>query len=144
MRFMIIRKADQETEASAMPTAELVSAMTKYNEEMVRAGVMLGGDGLQPTSKGARIRFSGGKPTVIDGPFAEAKGLIAGYTIIRAKSYEEALEWVKRWPVEDGHGNVELELRQLYEADDFGEEFTPELRRQEELLRELAAKSEGS
>jgi hypothetical protein len=143
MRFMIIRKADQETEASVMPTAELVTAMMKYNEEMVKAGVMLGGDGLKPTSKGARINFRGGKPTVIDGPFAEAKELIAGYTLIQVKSRDEALEWVKRWPVEDGHGNVELELRQLYEADDFGDAFTPPLRKQDELLREMAARNEA-
>ena len=142
MRFMIIRKADSDTEAGAMPTEELVTAMMKYNEEMVNAGVMTGGDGLQPSRKGARIRFSGGRPTVIDGPFAEAKELIAGYTLIEAKSKEEAIEWAKRWPPQDGDGNVELEVRQLYEADDFGEEFTPALRRQEELLRARTAANE--
>src|SRR5688572_27019600 len=142
MRFMIIRKADSDTEAGAMPTEELVTAMMKYNEEMVNAGVMTGGDGLQPSRKGARIRFSGGRPTVIDGPFAEAKELIAGYTLIEAKSKEEAIEWAKRWPPQDGNGNVELEVRQLYEADDFGEEFTPALRRQEELLRARIAANE--
>jgi hypothetical protein len=135
MRFMIIRKADAETEAGAMPTEGLVAAMMKYNEEMVNAGVMVAGDGLKPSSKGARIRFSGGRPTVVDGPFAEAKELVAGFTMIDVASREEALEWVKRWPPEDGHGNVELELREVYEADDFGEEFTPALREQEERLR---------
>ena len=142
MRFMIIRKADSDTEAGAMPTEELVTAMMKYNEEMVNAGVMTGGDGLQPSSRGARISFSGGRPTVIDGPFAEAKELIAGYTLIEAKSKEEAIEWAKRWPPQDGNGNVELEVRQLYEADDFGEEFAPALRRQEELLRARIAANE--
>ena len=142
MRFMIIRKADSDTEAGAMPTEELVTAMMKYNEEMVNAGVMTGGDGLQPSRKGARIRFSAGRPTVIDGPFAEAKELIAGYTLIEAKSKEEAIEWAKRWPPQDGNGNVELELRPLYEADDFGEEFTPALRQQEELLRARIAANE--
>jgi hypothetical protein len=139
MRFMVIRKADEETEAGVMPTEALVTAMLKYNDEMVKAGVMLAGDGLQPSSKGARVKFSGGKPVVTDGPFAESKELIAGYSIIQVKSREEALEWLKRWPVEDAHGNVELELRQLYEADDFGEEFTPALRAWEDSLREQGA-----
>ena len=136
MRFMIIRKADADTEAAKMPSEALVTAMMKYNEEMIHAGVMLGGDGLQPSSRGARIKFSGGRPTITDGPFAEAKELIAGFTLIQVKSKEEALEWVKRWPAEDADGEVELELRQLYEADDFGDEFTPAIRRQEELLAE--------
>jgi len=135
MRFMIIRKADAETEASAKPTQALVTAMMKYNEEMVNAGVMTGGDGLKPSDKGARVRFSKGKPTVIDGPFAEAKELVAGYTLINVKSKAEALEWAKRWPVEDGNGNVELEIRELYEADDFGDEFTDEIRHHEDVLR---------
>ncbi len=139
MRFMIIRKADSETEAGSLPTEELVAAMMKYNEEMVNAGVMLSGDGLQPSSKGARIRFSGGKPTVTDGPFAESKEMVAGFTIIEVKSKEEALAWVRRWPPQDANGNVELELRQLYEADDFGDEFTPVIRRHEERLRKRAA-----
>jgi hypothetical protein len=124
MRFMIIRKADAETEAETGvmdPPKALFEAMIAYNTEMIAAGVMKGGDGLQPSSKGARISFSSGKPTVVDGPFAEAKELIAGYTIIEVASKEEAIEWVKRWPIEDGHGNVQLELRQLYEASDFGE-----------------------
>jgi len=135
MRFMIIRKADPSTEAGAMPTQPLVDAMMKYNEEMIRAGVMMGGDGLKPSDRGARVKFRDGTPVVMDGPFAEAKELIAGYTLIQAASREEALEWVKRWPVEDGDGNVELELRELYEADDFGEEFTDAIRRQDDLLR---------
>jgi len=136
MKFMIIRKADKDTEAGLMPTEQLVTDMLKYNEEMIRAGVMFDGMGLQPSVKGARIKFRDGKPTVIDGPFAEAKELIAGFTLIQVKSREEALEWVKRWPPIDGNGNVELELRQIYEAEDFGAEFTPEIRKQEELLRE--------
>ncbi|MBN1203827.1 MAG: YciI family protein [Myxococcaceae bacterium] len=141
MRFMIIRKADKHTEAGAPPSQELLAAMMKYNEELVKAGVMLAGDGLQPSAKGARIKFSKGKPTVLDGPFAEAKELIAGFTMIQVKSREEALEWVRRWPPLDGDGEVELELRQVYEAEDFGAEFTPALREQEERLRaELAAK----
>lgn len=141
MRFMIIRRADEETEAGALPTQELVDAMMRYNEQMMNAGVMTGGDGLQPTSKGALVKFQDGRPTVMDGPFAEAKELIAGYTLIQANSREEALEWMKRWPVEDAHGHVTLELRQLYEADDFGEEFTPALRAQEERFREREAQN---
>jgi PhnB protein len=120
MRFMIIRKADRNTEAGVMPSEELLAAMGRYNEELVRAGVMLDGAGLQPSAKGARVRFSGGQPTVIDGPFTEAKELIAGYTIIQAKSRQEAIEWVRRWPVLDGDGNVEIEIRQMFELDDFG------------------------
>ena len=138
MRFMIIRKADRETEAWTKPTKALVDAMMAYNEEMIRAGVMLGGDGLKPSDRGARIRFSKGKPKVTDGPFAEAKELVAGYTILQVASREEALAWATRWPVEDGDGNVELELRELYEADDFGDEATPAIQRQERLLRERA------
>ena len=140
MRFMIIRKADPQTEASALPSPALVAAMMAYNEEMIRAGVMLGGDGLKPSSRGARIKFSKGKPKVTDGPFAEAKELVAGYTIIQVASREEALAWVKRWPVEDADGEVELELRELYEADDFGDEFTPQIERQEAMLREQAGR----
>jgi hypothetical protein len=141
MRFMIIRKADAETEAGVMPSKALVDAMIKYNEEMVRAGVMLAGDGLKPSVKGARVKFSRGKPKVTDGPFAETKELVAGYSIIQVRSREEAIEWLKRWPVEDADGEVELELRQLYEAEDFGEEFTPDMRRHEEMLREQARKN---
>jgi hypothetical protein len=136
MRFIIIRKADPQTEARAKPSRALLEAMMAYNEEMIRAGVMLGGDGLKPSSRGARIKFSKGKPKVTDGPFAESKELVAGFTIIQVASREEALAWVKRWPVEDGDGEVELELRELYEADDFGEDFTAAIERQEELLRE--------
>ena len=135
MRFMIIRKADADTEASVMPTQELVTAMMKFNEEMVDAGVMTGGDGLKPSSAGARVSFSRGRPTVVDGPFAEAKELIAGFTLINVASRDEAIEWAKRWPVEDANGNVQLEIRELYEAADFGEEFTAEIRRYEDLLR---------
>lgn len=122
MRFMIIRKADRNTEAdpTPLPSEALLAAMGKYNEELVRAGAMLDGAGLHPSRKGARVKFSGGKPTVIDGPFGEAKELIAGYTLIQAKSREEAIEWVKRWPPLDGDGEVELEIRQLYELEDFG------------------------
>lgn len=139
MRFMIIRKADKDTEASVMPSEQLLADMMRYNEELVNAGMMLAGEGLQPSAKGARIKFSGGKPTVTDGPFAEAKELIAGFTMIEAKSLDEALAWAKRWPPIDGNGEVELEIRQVYEADDFGPEFTPELREQEERLRAQTA-----
>jgi len=136
MRFMIIRKADAETEAGALPTQELVTAMMKYNQELIDAGLMKGGEGLQPTSKGARVSFSGGRPTVIDGPFTEAKELIAGYTIIDVPSLQDAIEWARRWPVEDAHGHVELEIRPAYTAEDFGE-FTPEIREMEERLRAI-------
>jgi hypothetical protein len=139
MRFMIIRRADEETEAGAMPSQELLEAMVAYNEELVKAGVMLAGEGLHPSARGARISFSGGTPTVTDGPFAETKELIAGFTLIEVRSREEALEWVKRWPSEDGGGHVQLELRQVFEAEDFGEEFTPQLREQEESQRRRAA-----
>lgn len=141
MRFMVLRLADKDTEASVMPSEELLTAMGKYMEELARAGVLLGGEGLHPSSRGARVEFKGGKPTVIDGPFAEAKELIAGYTMLQVKSEEEALEWVKRWPGLDGGGNVRLEIRRVFEAEDFGAEFTPEAREREERLRaELAAK----
>ncbi|HXA29035.1 MAG TPA: YciI family protein [Candidatus Angelobacter sp.] len=133
MRFMIIRKADAKTEAGATPDAELFEAMGAYMEEMVKAGVLLAGEGLQASSKGARVRFSNGVPTVIDGPFAETKELIAGFNLIEVKSKEEAIEWVKRWPRLDG--DVELEIRQVHEAEDFGDAFSPELREQEEKMR---------
>ena len=135
MRFMIIRKADAQTEAGAMPTTELLAAMGKYMEEMGKAGILLGGEGLHPSAKGTRIEFRGGKPSIVDGPFAETKELIAGYSLIQVKSREEALDWVKRWPAEDADGNARLELRQIFEAEDFGEAFTPELREAEENLR---------
>jgi hypothetical protein len=139
MRFMIIRKADAETEAETMPSTELIEQMTSYNEKLVAAGVMLGGDGLRASRHGARINFQNGKPNVIDGPFAEAKELIAGYTVIDVASYEEALEWVKQWPPLDGNGNVQLELRTFVSAEDFGEAFTPELQAREQALRDKGA-----
>lgn len=141
MRFMIIRKADDETEAGVLPSQELLAQMGAYMEEMHRAGILLGGEGLHASSKGARVKFSGGKATVIDGPFAETKELVAGYCMIQVGSREEAIEWVKRWPALDGHGDAEIEIRQVFENEDFGEEFTPELREAEDRLRaEVAAK----
>ena len=136
MRFMIFRMADKDTEAGVMPTEELFASMTTYMEEMHKAGIVRGGEGLQPTSKGARLKFSKGKPKVIDGPFTESKELIAGYLIIEVPSREEAIRWMKRWPALDADGNVTLEIRQIYEADDFGEAFTPELREREERMRQ--------
>lgn len=135
MRFMIIRKADAETEANVMPTTELLAEMGSYMESMIKAGVMLAGDGLASSAKGARVKFHGGKPTVIDGPFSETKELVAGFSIIQVASREEAIDWVKKWPTIDGHGEVEIEIRQILEADDFGEAFTPELRESEERMR---------
>jgi hypothetical protein len=130
VRFMIIRKADKDTEAGAMPSEELIAAMGKYHAELVKAGVLLDGSGLQPSAKGARVKFLRGKPTVIDGPFTEAKELIAGYSVIQVKSKEEAIEWVKRWPTLDGNGEVEIEIRQMYELEDFGtSEAIEEMRR---------------
>ena len=134
MRFMIIVKATKDSEAGVMPSEQLLTEMGKFNEELVKAGVMLAGEGLQPTSKGARVRFSGAKRTVIDGPFAETKELIAGFWLWRVKSKEEAIEWVKRCP-NPMKGESEIEIRQVFEAEDFGAEFTPELRQQEERLR---------
>ena len=122
MRFMIIRKADRDTEAGTPPSEALISAMLAYNDEMIKAGVMLEGAGLQRSAKGARISFSGGKPTIVDGPFAETKELIAGYSIIEVESKDEAIAWIKRWPPLDGGGNVQLELRQLFSPEDFGEQ----------------------
>jgi len=121
MRFMIIRKADRETEAGVMPSDDLILAMTRYNEALIKAGVMLDGQGLKPSSAGARMRFRAGKASVVDGPFSETKELIAGFTMIDVTSRDEAIEWMKRWPVEDGHGEVELELRPVYEIEDFGD-----------------------
>jgi len=144
MRFMIIRKADKDTEAYVMPTERLLAEMGKYMEEMASAGILLAGEGLHPSSKGSRVKFSGGKPSVIDGPFAETKELIAGYSLIQVNSKEEAVEWAKRWPALDGDGDVELEIRQVFEAEDFGAEFTPELREQEERLRaQVAERQKG-
>jgi hypothetical protein len=135
MRFMVLRMADKETEAGVMPSEALLRAMGDYMEEMSKAGVLLGGEGLHPSSKGKKVKFSAGKPTVIDGPFAEAKELIAGYAMIQVKSEQEALDWLKRWPAVDAGGSVQLELRRIFEADEFGEEFTPELREREERMR---------
>lgn len=135
MRFMLMVKANKDTEAGVLPSEKLLTEMGKYNEELVKAGVMLAGEGLQPSSKGARVKFSGTKRTVIDGPFAEAKELIAGFWLIQAKSKEEAIEWVKRCP-NPMEGESEIEIRQVYEASDFGDEFTPELREAEERMRE--------
>lgn len=134
MQFMIIRKADAETEAGAMPSEELIRAMTEYNESMAAAGILRGGDGLKPSSKGARIIFRGGKPNVVDGPFAETKELVAGFTIIEVASLDEAIEWVKKWPAADADGNVELELRPFVTPDDFGGAFTEELREREAAM----------
>jgi len=131
---MVIVKATKESEAGVMPSTQLLTEMGEFNEELVKAGVMLAGEGLQPSSKGARVRFSGNKRTVIDGPFAETKELIAGYWLWQVKSKEEAIEWVKRCP-NPMPGESEIEIRQVFEADDFGTEFTPELRAQEERLR---------
>ena len=134
MRFMVIIKADKNTEAGVMPSEQLLAEMGKYNEELVKAGVMLAGEGLHPSSKGARVKFSGTKRSVIDGPFAETKELIAGFWLWQVRSKEEAIEWVKRCPNPTG-AESEIEIRQVFEADDFGAEFTPELREQEERLR---------
>ena len=134
MRFMIIRKADESTEAGVMPSTELLEAMGSYIEEMVKAGILLAGDGLHPSSRGARITFADGKPTVLDGPFAETKELIAGYHLIEVSSMDEAIEWTKRWPAELD-GNPVVEIRQVFEADDFGPEFTPEQREREARMR---------
>ncbi|TDV57132.1 YciI family protein [Actinophytocola oryzae] len=129
MRFMVIRKADEETEAGVLPSTELLDAMGRYNEELVKAGVMLSGSGLMASDRGARLHFDGaGSTTVTDGPFAEAKELVAGYSIVRADSLAEVIEWVLKWPVEDGHGNAEIEIRQVVEAEDFGDSVTDENR----------------
>ena len=134
MRFMILVKATKDSEAGIMPSEQMLTEMGKYNEELVKAGVMLAGEGLHPSSKGARVRFSGPKRTVIDGPFAETKELVAGFWLIQVKSKEEAIEWVKRCP-NPMPGESEIEIRQVFEASDFGEALTPELRAQEERLR---------
>ena len=134
MRFMILLKADKNSEAGALPDEKLLAEMGKFNEELVKAGVMLAGEGLQPSSKGARVKFSGSTRTVIDGPFAETKELIAGFWLWQVKSKEEAIEWVKRCP-NPMKGESEIEIRQVFEAEDFGTEFTPELREKEERLR---------
>jgi hypothetical protein len=141
MRFMVMIKANKDTEAGVMPSEELLTEMGKYNEELAKAGVLLAGEGLQPSSKGARVKFSGEKRTVIDGPFTETKELIAGFWLIQVKSKEEAIEWVKRCP-KPLEGEAEIEIRQVFEAEDFGDEFTPELREQEERLRKQIATKE--
>jgi hypothetical protein len=139
MRFMILVKANKDSEAAVLPSEELLAEMGKYNEELAKAGVLLAAEGLQPSSKGARVRFSGAKRTVIDGPFTETKELLAGFWLIQVKSLEEAIEWVKRSPNPFPGEESEIEIRQVFEAEDFGPEFTPELREQERRVRELAA-----
>ncbi len=137
MRFMVLVKADKDSEAGVMPDQKLLTDMGRFNDELVKAGVMLAGEGLHPTSKGVRVRFDGGKRTVIDGPFTEAKELVAGFWLWQVKSKEEAIEWLKRAPFD----KTEVEIRQVFEADDFGPALTPELREQEERQRaQIAAK----
>jgi hypothetical protein len=136
MRFMVIVKADKNSEAGVLPSTELLTAMGKFNQELVKAGVMLAGEGLHPTSKGKRVRFSGGRHTIIDGPFTESKELIGGFWLWQVRSMEEAIEWLKRSPFD---GGAEVEIRQVFEADDFGDQLTPELREQEARLRARSA-----
>jgi hypothetical protein len=138
MRFMILVKADKNSEAGVLPDERLLTEMGKFNEELVKAGVMLAGEGLQPSSKGSRVKFSGDKRTVTDGPFTEAKELIAGFWLWQVKSKEEAIEWVKRCPNPMPGTESEIEIRQVFEAEDFGAEFTPEIRKQEERVRAQA------
>ena len=141
MRFMVIVKADENSEAGVMPSEELLAAMGAYNEELVKAGVMLAGDGLRPSKHGVRVKFSGKDRSVIDGPFTETKELIAGYWLIQTKSLDEAIEWVKRCP-NPMEGESEIEIRQVFEEEDFGEEFTPELREQAERTRAQAEQNQ--
>jgi hypothetical protein len=142
MRFMVIVKANEESEAGVLPDAKILGAMGKYNEELVKAGVMLAGEGLHPSSKGVRVKFDGGKRTVTDGPFSETKELIAGFWLWQVKSKEEAVEWLKRAPFD---GGTEIELRQVFEVEEFGANLTPELREQEERLRaQLEGKQQKS
>ena len=138
MRFMVMVKATPDSEAGVLPSEKLLTEMGRYNEELVKAGVLLAGEGLHPSSKGARVRFSGEQRTVIDGPFTETKELVAGFWLIQVASLDEAIEWVKRCP-NPMNGESEIEIRQVFEADDFGEAFTPELREQEERLRAQTA-----
>ncbi len=141
MRFMVMVKATKESEAGQMPTRQLLEDMMKFNEELVKAGMMVAGEGLQPSSKGARVHFSGKKRTVVDGPFPETKELVAGYWILKAKSKEEVIEWIKRCP-NPMESDSDIEIRQIFEAEDFGAELTPELRGlQEERLRREAGKN---
>jgi hypothetical protein len=139
MRFMILIKADKNSEAGVMPSEKLLADMGNFNEELVKSGIMLAGEGLQPSSKGARVKFSGDKRIVTDGPFAETKELVAGFWLWQVKSKAEAIEWVKRIPNPMPGTETEVEIRQVFEADDFGEAFTPELREQEERLRAQSA-----
>ena len=142
MRFMVIVKANEDSEAGVLPDTKILSEMGKYNEELVKAGVMLAGEGLHPSSKGVRVKFDGGKRTVIDGPFSETKELIAGFWLWQVKSKEEAVEWLKRAPFD---GGTEIELRQVFETEEFGTNLTPELREQEERLRaQLESKQQKS
>ena len=141
MRFVAMVKATDESEAGVMPSEQMLTEMGKYNEELVKAGVMLAGEGLHPSSKGARVRFNGKERSVIDGPFTETKELVAGFWVIQAKSLEEAIEWIKRAP-NPMPGESEIEIRQVFEAEDFGDEFTPELREQEERLRAQVAENQ--
>jgi len=133
MRFMLLVKADRNSEAGVLPSPEMLTEMGKFNEELAKAGVMLAGEGLQPSSKGARVKFAGPKRTVIDGPFSETKELVAGFWLIQARSKEEAIEWVKRVPFKEGE--AEIEIRQVFEAEDFGANLPPEVKEQEERLR---------
>jgi hypothetical protein len=141
---MVIVKATKDSEAGVMPSQQLLAEMGRFNEELVKAGVMLAGDGLHPSRKGRRVRFSGGKKTVIDGPFAETKELVAGYWIWQVKSMDEAIEWVRRCPDPMPGEEAEIEIRPVFEADDFGDEFTPELRAREERLRAEVARRQKS
>ena len=142
MRFMVMVKADRHSEAGEMPSQELLAAMGRFNEELVKAGVMQAGEGLHPSSRGARVRFSGQERTVIDGPFAETKELVAGFWIWQCASLQEAIDWAKRCP-NPMRGDSEIEIRRIYEAEDFGEAFTPELREMEDRLREQVAAQQG-
>ena len=140
MRFMVLVKADKNTEAGVMPSEKLLADMAQYNEELAKAGILLAGEGLHPSSKGARVRFAGARRTVVDGPFKDSKDLICGFWMFQVKSKEEAIEWVKRCP-NPMPGEAEIEIRQIFEADDFGAEFTPELREAEQRMRDqIAAK----
>ncbi len=141
MRFMVIVKASPESEAGVLPSTEILAAMGKYNEELAKAGIMLAGEGLHPTSKGVRVKFSGSNRTVIDGPFTETKELIAGFWLWQVRSKDEAIEWLKRAPF---GGGTEIELRQIFEAEDFGDNFTPELREQEKRIRDESSARTGT
>nr|MBF0681118.1 YciI family protein [Pseudomonas sp.] len=142
MRFMVMIKANPQTEAGEMPSAEVLAAMGRYNEELANAGVLLGGEGLQSSSKGVRVSFAEGQCSVVDGPFAETRELVAGYWLFKTESLQQAIEWGKRCP-QSAIGEAEIEIRQLFEAEDFGAEFTPELREQEERLRAQLPNRQG-